>query len=108
MPAPTPTPSRRRPRPLSRNALAVYATSAALFASVFGFLGLRVAQGQDPSLGAGALSAQVTPSSGAASHHTGAPLRTSTSGGSPSSTAQNANVAAQGGTQLPGGSRHDD
>lgn len=108
MPDTTPTrPARRRPRPLSRNALAVYATSAALFASVFGFLGLRVAQGQDPSLGAGAQVAQVAPSSDAPAQRSGAPLRTSTSGGAPSSTAQTVS-AAQSGAQLPGGSRHDD
>ena len=56
MPAKTPPtrPPRRR-RGLSRNALAVYGTTAALFVTTFGFLGLRVASGHDP-----ALTAQVT------------------------------------------------
>jgi len=52
---PTPTRPTRRRRGLSRNALAVYGTTAALFVTTFGFLGLRVASGHDP-----ALTAQVT------------------------------------------------
>jgi len=50
MPQPR-TPAARR-RGLSRNALAVYGTTAALFVTTFGFLGLRVASGQDPALSA--------------------------------------------------------
>ncbi len=38
----------RRPRTFP-----VYAATAAMFAALFGFLGVRVAEGQDPSLGAG-------------------------------------------------------
>jgi hypothetical protein len=49
---PRPTPRRRPARAAGRSALAVYATCAALFLLVTGFLGVRVAQGQDPSLGA--------------------------------------------------------
>ena len=63
-----------------RTALAVYATTAALFAIVSGSLGLRMAQGQDPGLGA--LNASVTRTA-AHSHHkswTTAKLRTTTSG----------------------------
>lgn len=41
-------PARRKPR-----ALPVYLTSAALFVGMFGFLGVRVADGQDPVLGTG-------------------------------------------------------
>jgi hypothetical protein len=47
-----PAPRRRPARAAGRSALAVYATCAALFLLVTGFLGVRVAQGQDPSLGA--------------------------------------------------------
>lgn len=95
---------RRRPRALGRNAIAVYATTAALFASVFGFLGLRVAQGQDPSLGA--LTAQVAPSAHTSAHGA-APLRTRTSGGATTAAAPTT-VAARRGAQPLGGSRHDD
>lgn len=62
-----------------RTAVAVYATTAALFAIVGGSLSVRMAQGQDPSLGA--LSAKVTQT--AAHHHKGwtaKPLRTTASG----------------------------
>ena len=50
MPGRPETPRRvvRRPRTFP-----VYAATAAMFAALFGFLGVRVAEGQDPSLGAG-------------------------------------------------------
>jgi hypothetical protein len=63
-----------------RTSVAVYATTAALFAIVGGSLSVRMAQGQDPSLGS--LSAQVTQTS-AHHHHRGSttkPLRTTASG----------------------------
>lgn len=54
MPATTPPtqarPPRRRRSGLTRNALAVYGTTAALFVTTFGFLGLRVAAGHDPAV----------------------------------------------------------
>jgi len=62
-----------------RTSLAVYGTTAALFAVVGGSLSVRMAQGQDPSLGS--LSAKVTQTSG--HHHKGwtaKPLRTTASG----------------------------
>ncbi len=53
MPATTPpSPAGRPRRGLTRNALAVYGTTAALFVTTFGFLGLRVASGQDPAVSA--------------------------------------------------------
>lgn len=62
-----------------RTSFAVYATTAALFAIVGGSLSVRMAQGQDPSLGA--LSAKVTQTS---AHHsrgwTAKPLKTTASG----------------------------
>lgn len=62
-----------------RTSVAVYATTAALFAIVGGSLGVRMAQGHDPSLGS--LSARVTQT---AAHHqkgwTATPLRTTASG----------------------------
>ena len=84
-PPTTPRPATRR-RGLSRNALAVYGTTAALFATTFGFLGLRVAGGHDP-----AVSAQTTQSAKSTAASTAgtatattasvqqAPLQTSTS-----------------------------
>ena len=60
-----------------RTSIAVYATTAALFAIVGGSLSARMAQGHDPSLGS--LSAKVTQSAG--HHHKGSkPLRTTASG----------------------------
>ena len=63
-----------------RTSIAVYATTAALFAIVGGSLSARMAQGHDPSLGS--LSAKVTQS--ASGHHhkgsTAKPLRTTASG----------------------------
>ena len=63
-----------------RTSIAVYATTAALFAIVGGSLSVRMAQGQDPSLGS--LSAQVTQTSARHHHKGGAskPLRTTASG----------------------------
>ncbi|HEY5144043.1 MAG TPA: hypothetical protein VII98_11125 [Solirubrobacteraceae bacterium] len=60
MPATAPPANARPPRRrgLTRNALAVYGTTAALFVTTFGFLGLRVASGSDPALSAQA--AQTT------------------------------------------------
>jgi len=69
----------RMQRSRRRTAMAVYATTAALFAIVGGSLSMRMAQGHDPSLGA--LSAGVTQT--AAHHHKGwtaKPLRTTASG----------------------------
>ena len=77
---------RRRSR--ARNAISVYVTTAALFVTVGGFLGVRMAQGQDPALGpqtaqvAGAKGSQA----GRSSTSTSKPLQTRTSGGG--STAQ--------------------
>ncbi len=62
-----------------RTSVAVYATTAAMFAIVGGSLSVRMAQGHDPSLGS--LSAQVTQTS--AHHHKGwtkKALRTTPSG----------------------------
>ena len=63
-----------------RTSIAVYATTAALFAIVGGSLSARMAQGHDPSLGS--LSAQVTQTSARHHHKGGAskPLRTTASG----------------------------
>jgi len=63
-----------------RTSLAVYGTTAVLFAVVGGSLSARMAQGHDPSLGS--LSAKVTQTS-ARHHHSGStakPLRTTASG----------------------------
>ncbi len=46
---------RRKPSPM-----VVFLASAALFASALGFLSYQLAQGRDPSLGAGALTAGKT------------------------------------------------
>lgn len=69
----------RMRRSRRRTALAVYTTTAALFAIVGGSLGIRMAQGHDPSLGS--LSAKAAQTS--AHHHKGwtaKPLRTTASG----------------------------
>jgi hypothetical protein len=74
-----------RKRSRTRNALSVYATTAALFVTVGGFLGVRMANGQDPALGQlGAQNAQVVAAGGAAAGRVnavgGKPLQTRTSG----------------------------
>lgn len=69
----------RMQRSRRRTALAVSTTTAALFAITAGSLGVRMAQGHDPSLGS--LSAKVGQT--AAHHHKGwtaKPLRTTASG----------------------------
>lgn len=69
----------RTQRSRRRTSVAVYATTAALFAIVGGSLSVRMAQGHDPSLGS--LSAKVTQTAG--HHHKGwtaKPLRTTASG----------------------------
>jgi len=71
----------RRKRSRARNAISVYATTAALFVTVGGFLGLRMSQGQDPALGS--QTAQVVSANGAQSGRaasTSKPLQTRTSG----------------------------
>ncbi len=50
----TDRPARKRRRP---SPVAVFATSAVLFLSALGFLSFQLAQGNDPSLGAGPLTA---------------------------------------------------
>ncbi len=78
---------RRRSR--ARNALSVYVTTAALFVTVGGFLGVRMAQGQDPALGP--QTAQVLSAHGSQSRSVSAggskPLQTRTSGSGTNSTA---------------------
>jgi hypothetical protein len=74
-----------RKRSRRRNALSVYATTAALFVTVGGFLGVRMANGQDPALGQlGAQRAQVVAAGGPTAGHVNAagakPLQTRTSG----------------------------
>ena len=83
---PTPTRPPRRRRGLSRNALAVYGTTAALFVTTFGFLGLRVASGHDPALTAQVTQAAKTTATSSANTATtttasvqSAPVQTSTS-----------------------------
>ncbi len=76
-----------RKRSRTRNAVSVYATTAALFVTVGGFLGVRVAQGLDPALGP--QTAQVVGAhgsqSGAVSANGSKPLQTRTSGAGASS-----------------------
>ncbi|HVP03947.1 MAG TPA: hypothetical protein VMT10_15365 [Solirubrobacteraceae bacterium] len=62
MPPTEPRPPRTS-RHLSRNALAVYGTCAALFLTTFGFLGLRAAAGQQTTSGAQASHGAATGSS---------------------------------------------
>ncbi len=67
---------RRRRRGLTRNALAVYGTTAALFVTTFGFLGLRVASGHDQAVTA--QTAQTTKSTTANTATTSASSGTTT------------------------------
>ena len=55
----TTTQSKPRARRKNKTILPVMLASAALFASIGGFLGLQVAAGNDPMLGAGATSTQA-------------------------------------------------
>jgi len=80
---------RRRSR--ARNAFSVYATTAALFVTVGGFLGIRMANGHDPALGS--QTAQVVSATGSQSG------RASTSGSGPLQTRTSGAPAASG----PGG-----
>ena len=91
MPAPTPPVNpapRRRRRGMTRNALAVYGTTAALFVTTFGFLGLRVAEGHDPAVSAQTTARVATSSAATTTANTAttttaavqqAPVQTSTS-----------------------------
>jgi len=82
----------RRPRSRARNALSVYATTAALFMTVGGFLGLRMAHGQDPALGQlGAQTAQAVAAGGTVDGRSTAAskaLQTRTSGAATQPTTQ--------------------
>ena len=80
--------SKPRARRKNKTILPVMLASTALFASMGGFLGLQVAAGNDPMLGAGAASTQAAssaanPDSNARSQSSTAkptPVQTSTSG----------------------------
>jgi anti-sigma factor RsiW len=84
----TTTQSKPRARRKNKTILPVMLASAALFASIGGFLGLHVAAGNDPMLGAGATSTQAAssaanPDSNARSQSSTpkpTPVQTSTSG----------------------------
>lgn len=90
-------PRPRRSR--ARNALSVYATTAALFVTVGGFLGLRMAQGQDPALGpqTAQISAASGSQSGRAVSSSSKPLQTRTSGAAQQPNSQ---------SNSPGASKH--
>jgi hypothetical protein len=87
-PKTTNSPSKPRGRRKNATILPVMLASAALFASMAGFLGLQVAQGNDPMLGSAATGAQATTSAGGASRSANSqsttsnptPVQTSTSG----------------------------
>ncbi|MEI6792688.1 MAG: hypothetical protein WCK97_05570 [Actinomycetes bacterium] len=95
------TPQKRsRKRRKNPTVVPVFLASAALFASMAGFLGVQVAQGNDPLLGAKA--AALAPAKGSPSNAPGAsqstapkptPIQTSTSG-STSPTASTSGSAA--------------
>lgn len=84
----TTTQSKPRARRKNKTILPVMLTSAALFASIGGFLGLQVAAGNDPMLGANAASTQSASSpasqgssaSSQSSTPKPTPVQTSTSG----------------------------
>ncbi len=84
-PKTTNSPSKPRGRRKNPTIVPVMLASAALFASMAGFLGVQVAQGNDPMLGARATVTQSASSSSASSHSQTStpkptPVQTSTSG----------------------------
>jgi anti-sigma factor RsiW len=87
-PKTTNSPSKPRGRRKNATILPVMLASAALFTSMAGFLGLQVAQGNDPMLGSAAAVTQSANSSGGASRSANSqsttsnptPVQTSTSG----------------------------
>ena len=105
--SPKTTNNQSKPRARRKNAtiLPVMLASAALFASMAGFLGVQVAQGNDPMLGATAAAGQSGSGSSSASGSSPrsqsngskpAPVKTSTSGSySPAASTTSTNSATR-------------